>query len=535
MSTISQPTQKLVQRYQSWNQSLQVSEEAATIHVDEVASKVAAFYEKIRGVVDWKEEHLFRKTAIGRMAKRRLIFRGDGKDVAAPLVYELIRGGHFQNDKIPESKVEEIQKIIDKYIYILDNAPAAPKEKLTIRFQDWLLEIAACEIEETLDPPIKENSLTEYATELLNGRIVIRKGIISIGKDVSEQEKVTQVYVAVQRSLFNFDASLISYHLLTKRYPSWHNLPQQELEEVARNIYLIREGLEKDLNYPLADKFYKICERYDTPYLLLGDILSGDPTGAGEKLSKPELLETSIRQVYNQRANTLRSRLGRAAFYATLSIFLTNIVSLYAIEIPLAKFVLGQFSPLAIAIDIFVPTFLMFLLIVTVRLPKKENLEMVIMEVMKIVYEEKRRDIYEIRIYPRRNIVISSLITLLYIFAFVLFVGLVVWGLEQINLPATSHIIFIIFISLITFAGTKIRGRAKELQVIETKENFFYFILDVFAIPITQLGKWLSSRWKRYNAIAKFFSYLIDMPFQIFVEFIEQWRYFLKEKKEEIH
>jgi hypothetical protein len=535
MSTISQPTQKLIQRYQTWHQSLQRREEIATIHVDEVASKVAAFYEKIRGVVDWKEEHLFRKTAIERMAKRRLIFRRNGENVATPLVYELIRGGHFPNDKIPESKIEEIQRTINKYLYILDNAPPSTKENLTIRFQDWLLEIAACEIEETLDPPVKEKALTEYATELLNERVVIRRGIVSIGKDITEQEKNIQIYIAVQRSLFNFDIPLISYHLLSKRYPNWHNLTQSELEEIAKNIYSIRENLEKDLNHPLADKFYKVCERYDTPYLILGDILSENPMGAEEKLSQPEALENSIRQAYNRRAATLKSRLGRAAFYATLSIFLTNIVSLYVIEIPLSKFVLGHFSPLAIAIDIFVPTLLMFILISTVRLPKKENLEVVVMEVMKIVYEEKKKDVYEIRIYPKRNIVITGLITILYVLAFLVFAGLVVWGLEQINLPATSHIIFIIFISLITFAGTKIRRRAKELQVIEAKENFFYFILDVFAIPITQLGKWLSSRWKKYNAIAKFFSYLIDMPFQIFVEFIEQWRYFLKEKKEEIH
>jgi hypothetical protein len=25
------------------------------------------------------------------------------------------------------------------------------------------------------------------------------------------------------------------------------------------------------------------------------------------------------------------------------------------------------------------------------------------------------------------------------------------------------------------------------------------------------------------------------MPFQVFVEFLEQWRYYLKEKREEIH
>ncbi len=107
--------------------------------------------------------------------------------------------------------------------------------------------------------------------------------------------------------------------------------------------------------------------------------------------------------------------------------------------------------------------------------------------------------------------------------------------MQTIGLPITSHVIFIIFISLITFAGTKIRRRGKELEVIEKKENIFFFFLDVFAIPVTQLGKWLSTRWKKYNAVARFFSYLIDMPFQVFVEFLEHWRYFLKEKKEEIH
>jgi len=30
-------------------------------------------------------------------------------------------------------------------------------------------------------------------------------------------------------------------------------------------------------------------------------------------------------------------------------------------------------------------------------------------------------------------------------------------------------------------------------------------------------------------------NFLIEAPFQIFVEFLEQWRSFLREKKEEIH
>ena len=52
MPQISESTEKLISYYQNWHQSLRPKEEITTIHVDEVASKVAAFYEKIRTIVD---------------------------------------------------------------------------------------------------------------------------------------------------------------------------------------------------------------------------------------------------------------------------------------------------------------------------------------------------------------------------------------------------------------------------------------------------------------------------------------------------
>jgi len=73
------------------------------------------------------------------------------------------------------------------------------------------------------------------------------------------------------------------------------------------------------------------------------------------------------------------------------------------------------------------------------------------------------------------------------------------------------------------------------LDIIEEKETFFTFFFDLFALPIIRVGKWLSGQWAKYNVIVVFMNFLIDMPFQVFVEFLEQWRYFLKEKKEEIH
>jgi len=57
------------------------------IFVDEIASRVASFYEKIRGIIEWREEHLLRKTAIERVLRRRLVFQKSGEEIAEPLVW----------------------------------------------------------------------------------------------------------------------------------------------------------------------------------------------------------------------------------------------------------------------------------------------------------------------------------------------------------------------------------------------------------------------------------------------------------------
>src|SRR3989338_6930324 len=93
---LSQKAKRLIEQYKIWYQSLEPKEAQGTIGVDEVASKVASFYEKIRGVVDWREEHLLRKTAIDRIFRRRILLAEHTGEMAEPFLQELIRGGHFK-------------------------------------------------------------------------------------------------------------------------------------------------------------------------------------------------------------------------------------------------------------------------------------------------------------------------------------------------------------------------------------------------------------------------------------------------------
>ena len=112
--------------------------------------------------------------------------------------------------------------------------------------------------------------------------------------------------------------------------------------------------------------------------------------------------------------------------------------------------------------------------------------------------------------------------------------GAIYWGFESLGFPISSIVIDIIFIAVILFAGTALSKRAQELTMEDEKEGFIGFLSDVFFLPVQGLGRWISNKWKKYNALTALFNALIDMPFSAFVEFIEKWRYFIKDKKEEI-
>jgi len=540
---ISPRFQKFIKQYQEVLTELEPKGEIATIHVDEIASKLAAFYEKIRKIIDWKEEHLIRRAAIERNLKRRLIAEISEfalvpnlspAEMAEPLVLELIRGGYFANDQIPRKKLVAVQKILKKYVYILKNSPLAKtsKVKSKINLYSWILEIAACEIEEALDPPLKENLLIEFMTSSMVEKIQVDPGI-----GLSENEKRRQVYIAVHRTLFDLDSPIISYHLIKNRYPQWQNPDQQFLDKITKNILALWKIIDDNLSHPLSSNFQKICEKYDTLYLIIGDIfnqLSQEPAKMPAIIANPQTLENLIKQAYNKRLSTLKSRLFRSAVYSTLSIFLSNAVSLFIFEVPLAKLFYGRFSSLATAVDIVIPTLIMLFMVATVKPPKENNFRVVTKEIKKIVYPAKEKDIYEIRARKKRAFLVNCLIAFLYTLTSLFSLILVFAIFYFARVPATSIVIDTLNVAMIVFAGLLIRQRSKELTV-EEKTTFWQFSLDAISIPVAKLGQWLSNKWKEYNIISIFFTALVDMPLTSFVEFVESWSLFLKEKKAEIH
>ena len=539
MQELSEATKKLIIQYKLAYQRNLPEQGVTTIHVDEVAQKVAAFYEQIRTIVDWKEEHLMRRAAIIRKLKRRFFDLelnnfSETANAAESLVLELIRGGHFPNDKIEESKVNDVQKIIDKYVFILKNNPENKEGKAGVHFYNWLIDVSACEIEETLAPAIKEMALIEYMFGSMKDKIKVSDKIFGSGLLRKEDVNV-QIYIAVCFSLFKLDKPIISYNLIKYKYPGWQKADTKLVATVSQNAFRLWHEIEMDMENPLANKFYYICEKYDTPYLLMGDILSiNNATETGREISDPSVLEDLIKETYSKRLATLKSRISRAAIYSTISIFVTKVLSLVLLEVLIEKAMGHTVNTALLATDVLIPTILMFLLVASIKRPSKKNLNLVTMETMKIAYRKDLSDTYEIKMSRKKGPVIKTVLSLVYVLsAFVTF-GAIYYVLHHFNFPLSSILIDIIFIAVILFAGTAVSKRAQELTMENEKEGFLSFLSDVFFLPMQGLGRWISNKWKRYNALAALFNALIDMPFSAFVEFLEKWRYFIKERKEEI-
>lgn len=150
MDKFTQPVQELIRRYREYLDD-ETPRGEPVIQVDEIASKVAAFYEKIRGIIDYQEGHLLRKNVIARALQRRIFLKEvSGEEIAEPLIREVIRSGYLKNDSISESKISEVQEIV---VFILSIFGAIGDDKQSGDLKEWLLGICVCAIEEALINP----------------------------------------------------------------------------------------------------------------------------------------------------------------------------------------------------------------------------------------------------------------------------------------------------------------------------------------------------------------------------------------------
>ncbi len=513
----SEAVQELIKEYAIYLEHKQADQKETSekIHVDEIAAKVAAFYEKVRNIIDYREEHLLRKQIIDRILRRRIFLKNFDKNFAEPLIKELIRSGHLPNDTVPETKIWPVQDIIDNFINLVEHGVFA-NEGEKIEVSEWLIMITASAIEEELFPPTKERMLSSTMFAVIRSNLEVRNA------ELSQEEKDIQLFIAVQRALFRPDIDQLQYRLLKFMHPRWGTKNM----EAPHGLIDMKRSILAFLKNPIGRSFFRLCNRQKIVFLLLGDLVSsGTPV--------TENFEGLLKSAYQDRYKKEKAQFRRLAFFSVISFFISKVVVALAIEIPLDAHFSHAFSLRTIVMSIALPPLLMLCIILFIKLPSKQNYYLVASEVKNVVFPTEPRK-YVVTIPKKRGFAGELFVRAAHFITLIVVIYMLTKGLLLLDFSVASIVIFLLFTSMVIATGVRINNRAKDMNLMKEKATMLNFIGDLIAIPFMTIGKWAIAGLGKFNILIIAFNFLIELPFQLFIEFLENFRGFIKAKKEEV-
>lgn len=529
---ISKYTEALIKRWEEGTPKTSASPNK--ISVSQTVSFAAFLYEKMRNAVEFREEHLIKRAAVERMLKRRMILNENGRDIAEPLIKELLWARYYENNTIGEEKIGEIQSIIDKYFFLRNELAKGRRGREQEQIASFILEVLSCEIEENLSPDPKREAFINYVYQIL------RPHVAPFGEE-GEAERDVQVYIAVERTFAHSDTPIIRYHLLKLSIPEITHITWKSAEKILPTLYDVYQRIEKDLEHPFADRVRNRIKKQMAPFLILRDIFEKNSHSLKSIITDESKLKYKVDEVCRSRYDQSRDKLRRTGVRSFIYILLTKTIFAFLIEIPYDLYVLKHLSYFSIFINVIFPPLLMAVIILSVTIPGDDNTRRIFQlikgtidndpdtpDVIKgsIVIGKKGRT---------RGLLFNTIFSSLYLLTYLISFGSIIYVLSLLNFSPVSQGIFIFFITLVTFFAYKVIQITQEYQVVE-REGLLTPLVDFFFLPIIRVGQWLSGEvLTRFNIFIFFFDFIIEMPFKAIVEVFDEWVRFVRIKKEEIN
>ncbi|PIV50615.1 hypothetical protein COS18_04510 [Candidatus Falkowbacteria bacterium CG02_land_8_20_14_3_00_36_14] len=535
--TLNEGIKKLFQVIYKEQNKDKIKDETPKIKVSSLISKMAFYYEKIRNSVEYKEEHLQLKNAVLRILKRQILIQGsivkiEPYGISTHLLTELIRAGYLPNNEIPEKKIDDTAKIIARYIslrgYSLANINNGDLNKNDLA--NWILAMAACEIEEKLDRRKVDQAVISNMYNVLSPNI-------KLSDDTEyKKDKEIQVYISIHRNYLKFDDDMIDFVFFNYFNAGWEEAGEEEIAKIGSKIERLRNEINWQANHPLAKQLDLITNRYTVFFKVLTETIEEDPAGIYESFrTDPKSFPRNIKKTCNYKYKLAKTKLWRAAIRSIIYILLTKSILVLILEMPVTKWFGEEFNLFSLIINIAFPALLLFLIVLFTKLPNDENNRQIIIGIDEIIFEEKkRRDHFNLKKLVSRGKALGAIFGIIYTITFFLTFGAVIWVLDKIKFNWISIVIFLFFLALVSFFAIRIRKNIRELIVVEQKENILSFFSDFFYVPIVSAGKWISEKFDKVNVFVFILDFIIEAPFKIFVEIAEEWTKYVKERKDEI-
>ncbi len=519
---ISKPIDDFLEVFQSEmkkTEGLPEEKPDETADFEDASESMALFYERVRQLIEYKDDHLIKRSAIERILKRNLIIEWRQSDFTGTFLNELAMAGYLTREQAQGGKREKIRRAISKYRDIFSDI-------YNIEVRRWLVSIAACEIEEILFPQPVRKALVRALFRSVEEKLVIRDQARFPDRDVL-------VYLSSLRSIMKVDNITLSYVLLKLFLPEWFQ--EKTAREVsADEIIGTRRKIEKIVLQPIIFRITAAIKRTALYFNIFYETVLRNPAKAEAIVRDPEALKFSVQlscdEIYDREMKKFRKRVRRSLFFLVI----TKVLLAVFVEYPYARYILGEVDWLPIVVNLIFPPLFLISLSATVSKPSGRNSKKIAEGVKRIAYENDQ---------PEGMIVVSIreeqkfseiFLNLFFFLTFALSFGLAVWILTFLQFDVLAILIFLFLFSLVSFFSALVRQPIRDLVVVKEKEGVISTLLDTLFLPFVRLGKWMSVNFSRVNIFLFIFDVFIEAPFKVFVRFVQDWAGFIRRKKEEI-
>jgi hypothetical protein len=268
--------------------------------------------------------------------------------------------------------------------------------------------------------------------------------------------------------------------------------------------------------------------------MVLDDIIAEDLERTFEILGDPEALERAVKKSCNRKYKQAAAKLQRSVIRAFVYIFLTKMTLALILELPFDLITVGLVHWFPLGINLIFHPFLLFTIAMAVDIPAGRNTEKIYKNLKAIIYQTGDKAIFEIQQPIKRHIVLNTIFNIIYAITFIATFSFLIYFLRRLDFNALSIVLFLLFLSVVSFFGIKVRQTVKELIVVGQRQYFVTLLFDFFSVPILRAGRWITEKAPQINVLAFFLDFIIEAPLKLILEVIEDWLSFMREKKEEI-
>ncbi|MFH0863829.1 MAG: hypothetical protein V1858_01925 [Candidatus Gottesmanbacteria bacterium] len=503
MENLTEPAKELITAVEKNYQEKLSWENEPKIHSGETISFFAFLYERLRNFVDYQEEHLLRRRAITRALNRRLLFSQSAEEIAHGLILEMIRARYLPNNTIPQRKNTEVAQIIDRYSNLFKNLP---------EMKELFISYAAREIEQLLTLE-NELALLLFAQKVFKEHLLVKDNAL--------------LFISLEEALSRADEETVRYHLTKLNLDRWDNYNQ---------INQLNAEITNKFASPDKEPMTRHIRREIAPFVILRDLISQHQSDFSIILQDKDLFEKSVRETANIRYRKAAINLRTAAIQSFIYIFLTKMVFALLVEIPYDIHFIGKINPFPLVVNLVFPPFFMLVTTQTVSIPGFNNTQRIVHELNKDIYIQPGINIPHVAIdfLGRVRPFLDMTFSILYFLTFFIVFGGVIYLLNKLQFNIASIAVFFFFVSTVAFFAFRIRRNFGDLTISEEKEGLLNSLFNFVSYPFIRLGVVFSKALSRFNIFILILDLIIEAPLKIFLELIDEWFAFIRQKQEEI-